>query len=234
MSAANENSEATDAAEVSETATQTEPDDAGWEDWRIRGALEAMLFAADEPLPMTAILATLPRTREAAVRRVLGQMQLDWAGEARGIWLKEVAGGYQFRTNPDYNETLLGLFEAKPTKLSRAAMETLAIVAYRQPVTKSVIDEIRGVDCGAVLRSLTDFELIGVLGKADDIGRPNLYGTTKRFLEFFSLSSLTELPTLEDFEVDALELIGEDVEQLLGEREEDEGVPVEPEEQHNG
>ena len=217
MSAANEN--AGDDVEVDEVVG---PDETGWEEWRVRAALEAMLFAVDEPLPLSAILAALPSAGEERVRRVLSQMQLDWAGESRGIWLKEVAGGYQLRTNPDFHDTLLGLFEAKPTKLSRAALETLAIVAYRQPVMKSIVDEIRGVDCGGVLRSLTDFDLVTVLGKADDIGRPNLYGTTKRFLEFFGLGSLTDLPTLEDFEVDALELLGEDVEQLLGERDDDE------------
>ena len=208
MSAANENSEA---AQTTTTAT--------WSEHQVRGALEAMFFAADEPLAIAAIIAALPLASEADVRRAVSQMQLEWAGEARGIWLKEVAGGYQLRTNPAFNEAVLSLFQAKPTRLSRAALETLAIVAYRQPVMKSAVDEIRGVDCGAVLRSLTDFELISVIGKADDIGRPNLYGTTKRFLEFFGLSSLTELPTLEDFEVDALELLGEDVEHLLGERE---------------
>lgn len=215
MSAENEN----EASHAEVEVTSEAPAEQAWDETRVRAALEAILFAADEPLPMAVILAAIPRATEGVVRRMLGQMQLEWSGDARGIWLKEVAGGFQLRTNPAYNEPVLGLFQAKPSKLSRAAMETLAIVAYRQPVTKSVVDEIRGVDCGAVLRSLTDFELIAVIGKADDIGRPNLYGTTRRFLEFFGLGSLTELPTLEDFEVDALELLGEDVEHLLGERE---------------
>ncbi len=205
--------------ENSEQAPPLPKTEEGWEDHQVRAAIEAMLFAADEPLAMSVILEALPRAMEASVRRSLGQMLLEWAGDARGIWLKEVAGGYQLRTNPAYNDTVLSLFQTKPSRLSRAALETLAIVAYRQPVMKSIVDEIRGVDCGAVLRSLTDFDLISVIGKADDIGRPNLYGTTRRFLEFFSLASLTELPTLEDFEVDALELLGEDVEHLLGERE---------------
>lgn len=190
---------------------------------RLRAALEAMLFAADEPLPMQTFLDALPEIPPAKVRRTIGQMLLEWTGDARGIHLHEVAGGFQFRTNPTYHDAVGKLFEARPTKLSRAAMETLAIVAYRQPVTKAVVDEIRGVDCGAVLRSLTDFDLVAVIGKADDIGRPNLYGTTRRFLEFFGLSSLTDLPTLADFEMDALELLGEDVEHLLGESEDPDG-----------
>ena len=198
-----------------ETTTTVEPDDL-----RLRASLEAMLFAADEPLPMQIFLDALPDAAPAAVRRTIGQMMLEWTGEARGIHLAEVAGGFQFRTNPAYHAVVAKLFLAKPSKLSRAAMETLAIIAYRQPVTKAIVDEIRGVDCGAVLRSLTDFDLVAVIGKADDIGRPNLYGTTRRFLEFFGLSSLTDLPTLADFEIDALELLGEDVEHLLGEAEE--------------
>ena len=214
MSGANENSP------QPTPATTAEEDEPTWPDDRVRCALEALLFAADDPLSMTALLSAIGAP-EPNVKRVLGQMMLEWAGDGHGIWLLEIAGGYQFRTNPAFNQTILNLLEAKPTKLSRAAMETLAIVAYRQPATKAIVDEIRGVDSGAVLRSLTDFDLIAVIGKADDIGRPNLYGTTRRFLEYFSLSSLTELPTLEDFEVDALELIGENVEHLLGEREEE-------------
>lgn len=194
-------------------------EEAAWSEERVRAGLEAVLFAADDPLPMQAFLDAMPQAREGTVRRVLGQMRLEWAGEARGIHLAEVAGGFQLRTNPSFNQVVMQLFQTKPTKLSRAAMETLAIVAYRQPVTKAVVDEIRGVDCGGVLRSLTDFELVAVIGKADDIGKPNLYGTTRRFLEFFGLGSLTDLPTLEDFDVDALELLGESVEHLLGEAE---------------
>ena len=185
----------------------------------VRAAVEAVLFAADEPLSVSTFVEVLREPDEEAVRRALGQLLLDWAGPHRGIWLREISGGYQLRTNPDHNDAVLGLLQAKPTRLSKAAMETLAIIAYRQPTTKALIDEIRGVDCGAVLRSLTDLELIAVIGKADDIGRPNLYGTTRRFLEFFDLNSLTELPTLEQFEVDALELFGEDVRELLEERE---------------
>ena len=222
--------------ETRETEDPEESDDEApaWNDTRVRAALEAMLFAADEPLSVKVILQSIPDAREETVRRALGQMMLELSGDARGIHLAEVAGGYQLRTNATYNEQVLRLFEAKPTKLSRAAMETLAIVAYRQPVTKAIVDEIRGVDCGGVLRGLTDVELIAVIGKADDIGRPNLYGTTQRFLEFFGLASLTDLPTLEDFEVDALELLGEDVEQLLGEREDDDEDDDEREPAHAG
>lgn len=217
---------ARDAAAVE--VREAEPADPGaqgeWPDERVRAVLEAMLFAADEPLDVGALLTALPEVREDALRRALAQMTLEWTGEGRGIHLYEVAGGYQLRTNPSFHQEVAGLFEAKPTKLSRAAMETLAIVAYRQPVTKAIVDEIRGVDCGGVLRSLTEFELVAVIGKADDIGRPNLYGTTRRFLEFFGLGSLTDLPTLEEFEIDALELLGEDVEKMLGESDEDEAV----------
>jgi segregation and condensation protein B len=249
MSAANENevggpkssttTETTDDEAAESTATAESPssetaddqqndktensEETDWNDVTVRAALEAIFFAADEPLTMKNLLQALEIEDESLVRRAVGQMKLDYNGDARGIHLIEVAGGFQMRTNPTYNEAVLQLLEAKPTRLSRAAMETLAIVAYRQPVTKAIVDDIRGVDCGGVLRSLTDVELLAVIGKADDIGRPNLYGTTTRFLEFFGLDSLTGLPTLEDFEVDALELLGEDFDDLLAHPDDDEG-----------
>lgn len=199
-------------------ATATEELDE-WDDVRARGAIEALLLAADDPIDINAMLEAMPGASDAVVRRCLRQLALDYSGPDRGIHLIEVAGGMQLRTNPAYSDTVLNLFQARPTKLSRAAMETLAIVAYRQPVTRAAVDEIRGVDSGGILRNLIELELIAVIGKMDDIGRPNLYGTTRRFLEYFSLSALTDLPTLEEFEVDALELFGEDLEMLAAQAE---------------
>ena len=113
--------------------------------------------------------------------------------------LHEVAGGYQFRTHPSTREWVQQLIAGRPVRLSRAQLETLAIVAYRQPITRPEIDEIRGVDSGSTLKVLLDRELIRILGKKEEPGRPLLYGTTKEFLEFFNLSDLRELPTLREF-----------------------------------
>ncbi len=186
---------------------------------KVRAALEAVFFAADEPLSRSALAKVLPDTPESYLNRALRQLELDFAGPMRGIHLSLVAGGWQFRTNPDLQQEVLRLFESRPTRLSKAALETLAIVAYRQPVTRAVVDEIRGVDCGGVLKTLQDYALVEVVGKMDDIGRPNLYGTTDRFLEFFGLAALDSLPTLEQFEVDSLELLGEDLQELAAEME---------------
>jgi segregation and condensation protein B len=113
--------------------------------------------------------------------------------------LCEVAGGWQFRTNPDNAEWVRKMLASKPVRLSRAALETLAVIAYRQPVTRAEIEDVRGVDSGGVLKLLLDRRLIKIIGKKEEIGRPSLYGTTKDFLEFFGLKDLTNLPTLREF-----------------------------------
>jgi len=175
----------------------------------VQARLEAVFFTADEPLLFDELALIFGDIPQPVLDTALRQMQLERSGATRGVHLVEVAGGWQFRTNPDFTDTVLKLYEARPTKLTKAALETLAIVAYRQPVTRAVVDEIRGVDSSGMLRKLCDLELILVLGKMDDIGRPNLYGTSERFLEFFGLRSLEELPTLEEFDVDLADLVDE-------------------------
>jgi segregation and condensation protein B len=175
---------------------------------KLRAALEAVFFAADEPLSRDHLHTIFPDETQERIERTVRQMALDFAGEHRGFHLAEVGGGFQFRTNPDFNSQVLRLFEAKPVRLSRAALETLAIVAYRQPVTRATVDEIRGVDSAGIIKRLSELELITVVGRMDDIGRPNLFGTTQRFLEFFGLKALTDLPTLDEFNID-LEILGE-------------------------
>ena len=132
-----------------------------------------------------------------------------------------MAGGFQFRTHPDNSEYVQRLVVGRPVRLSRAQLETLAIVAYRQPVTRPEIDDIRGVDSGSTLKVLLDRSLIRVLGKKEEPGRPLLYGTSKEFLEFFNLSELRDLPTLREFhelteeslrEVEALDQAGQETE----------------------
>ncbi|WP_394832814.1 SMC-Scp complex subunit ScpB [Pendulispora rubella] len=162
----------------------------------LKGLLEALVFASDKPLKASE-LARLAEARQKEVKGLLDVLKGEY--EPRGIKLDEVAGGFIFHTAPRYGRYVRDLTKQKPVKLSRAQMETLAILAYRQPITRPEIDEIRGVDTGAVLKMLLERDLIKILGKKDEPGRPLLYGTTPGFLEFFGLKSLKDLPTLHEF-----------------------------------
>ena len=164
---------------------------------RLKLIVESLLFASDRPL-------NLPQLRHLTGERNLTSLQTALDGlvedyRARGVVLGELAGGYQFRTHPSSAEYVQRLIAGRPVRLSRAQLETLAIIAYRQPVTRPEIDEIRGVDCGGTLKLLLDRSLIRVLGKKEEPGRPLLYGTSKEFLEFFNLKDLRDLPTLREF-----------------------------------
>lgn len=172
---------------------------------KIKGIIEALLFASDEPLDPKTIGNVLTDVGEDVRKRALQHLKLEYSGTHRGIHLAEVAGGYQLRTNPDFKDHILEMYESKPRKLSRAAMETLAIIAYQQPLTRADVEEIRGVDSSGVIRTLEDHELVHTIGRLDDLGRPHIYGTTERFLEFFGLESLADLPTLDESEMQNLE-----------------------------
>lgn len=159
--------------------------------------IEALIFATDKPLTVQRIRQL---TRVADVSRIeaaLAKIAVDYAD--RGIVLSSVSGGYQFRTRSQFSSWVQQLIAGRPVRLSRAQLETLAIVAYRQPITRPEIDEIRGVDSGGTLKVLLDRQLIRALGKKEEVGRPVLYGTTKEFLDFFSLGDLRELPTLREY-----------------------------------
>jgi len=162
----------------------------------LRGLLEALIFAADKPIG-AGELAKLASAPIKQVRAILGTLREHYAG--RGIVLDEVAGGWLFRTAIAFAPFVRELTSERPVKLTRAQLETLAIAAYRQPITRPEIDEIRGVDSGATLKLLLERELVRILGKKDEPGRPLLYGTTTHFLEFFGLKSLKDLPTLREF-----------------------------------
>jgi segregation and condensation protein B len=162
----------------------------------LRGLLEALIFASDKPMK-TGELARLASARLLEVRDLLGELQTEYA--QRGIVLGEVAGGWIFRTSAKYAPFVRDLAGEKPVRLTRAQVETLAIAAYRQPITRPEIDDIRGVDSGATLKLLLERDLLRILGKKDEPGRPILYGTTSQFLEFFGLKSLKDLPTLKEF-----------------------------------
>ncbi|MFO0724839.1 MAG: SMC-Scp complex subunit ScpB [Myxococcota bacterium] len=183
---------------------------------RLRSIIESMLLVSAEPLPPERILALIlevepgvdPVLVETAQKALVAEPAVE-----RGIRVEEVAGGFQLRTPPENAGFLRLLLEARPQRLTKPALETLAVIAYRQPVTKPEIENIRGVDVAAVLKALLERDLIRIIGKSDELGRPILYGTTKKFLELFGLKSLAALPTLREYheldeahqrEVDAL------------------------------
>jgi segregation and condensation protein B len=175
-------------------------------------ALEAVLFTSGVPMTEAALLGVFERVwaqepverqeeLSATFAHALVALKERWAqqGETCGFTLVEVAEGYAFRTHPRYASVLRAMREEKPLRLSRAALETLAIVAYRQPVTKPDMDFIRGVDCGGSLKQLLERDLVKIVGKKEEAGRPLLYGTTREFLSFFNLVQLTQLPSLREY-----------------------------------
>ncbi|TLN26431.1 SMC-Scp complex subunit ScpB [bacterium] len=163
-------------------------------------ALEAIIFVSPEPVPFKRLLEIFEEENvtEAWLKEVLDSIKRDYSG--RGIELCEVSGGWQFRTATDVGHFVSRLEMPRPSRLSQAALETMAIIAYRQPVTRTDVEEVRGVDSGAVVRNLMEKGLIRVVGKKDVPGRPLLYGTTRKFLEIFGLSTLSDLPTLKEIE----------------------------------
>jgi segregation and condensation protein B len=170
------------------------------EESQLKAVVEALVFAADEPVG-EALLAEILEIEPAAVAATLAAIERDYQQEGRGLRLSRVADGYRFTTRPDYHPWVRLLFRNQRTvRLSRAALQTLAIICYRQPITAPEIEDIRGVDCSGLLKSLLDKRLISILGRKDVVGRPILYGTAKEFLIQFGLNSLDDLPSLEEFE----------------------------------
>lgn len=166
----------------------------------LKNIIESLLFAADEPLTIDRLKNIITGADTKAIRMMLDELEADYEARQGGFFLKEVADGYQIRTRPDYKEYIRRLLKPKPQRLSKAALETLAIIAYKQPVIRSDIEHIRGVDCGGVLRVLLERQFIRVLGRKDIPGRPLIYATTKRFLEVFDLKNLKDLPSPKEIE----------------------------------
>jgi segregation and condensation protein B len=164
---------------------------------RLKSIVESLLFASDKPLPVRKLVELTGERAEENVVAAVEALRADYAD--RGVVLHEVGGGFQFRTNPMNAHWVRQLLAGKPVKLGRAQLEVLSIIAYRQPITRPEIDEIRGVDSGGTVKGMLDRGLIRVLGKKEEPGRPMLYGTTKEFLEFFNLKDLKDLPTLREF-----------------------------------
>lgn len=163
--------------------------------------LEAVLFAAHGPQTVEQLSLALPDQPLESIEERLAEMAAEYERDQRGWRLEEVAGGWLLTSDPGLYEYVERFLEGRRrARLSRAAMETLAVVAYRQPITRGELEDLRGVDCGAVLHTLLEREMITVRGRSDALGRPLIYGTTGRFLEHFGLPSLDALPKLEEFE----------------------------------
>jgi segregation and condensation protein B len=164
--------------------------------------LEAALFASPRPIATDELAALDPEASPAAVQSALDELREHYDVDGHGVELAEIAGGWQVLTRAEYTEAIeRAQMAVRPTRLSAAALETLAIVAYRQPLGRAEIAEIRGVDVGAVLKSLHERGLIDVVGRSEALGRPLLYGTTPLFLEQFALRHLGELPRVDELAI---------------------------------
>jgi segregation and condensation protein B len=166
----------------------------------VKPILESLIFVSDAPLTLERMCILLEEFDRGDIRSALMELTADYRQRGGSITLIEVAGGYQFRTLPEYADYLKRLTKTKAPKFSQSALETLAIVAYRQPITRAEIEYLRGVDCGGVLKTCLEKRLVRILGKKDVPGRPLIYGTTKEFLEMFSLKDLASLPTLKEIQ----------------------------------
>jgi segregation and condensation protein B len=160
--------------------------------------IEALLYAAEKPLSTKEIRTILPDAKESEIKGALEVLRYEYESFERSFTLKEVADGYQFRSRSEYAPYIMKMLQKSPSRLSKAAMETLAIVAYKQPILRHEIERFRGVDVGGILRTLLEKGLIKIMGRKDLPGRPLIYGTSKRFLEVFDLKSISDLPKLKE------------------------------------
>ncbi|MGA8280477.1 MAG: SMC-Scp complex subunit ScpB [Desulfobacterales bacterium] len=166
----------------------------------LKSIIESLLFVSDEPLTIERLKIVLSPAAGGDIRSALNLLSEEYEARRGGFQLKEIAGGYQLRTRPEFSEWITKLVQPRAPRLSKAALETLAIIAYKQPVIRSDVEHIRGVDCGGVIRVLLERNLIRVLGRKEIPGRPLIYATTKRFLEVFDLKDLKDLPTPKEIE----------------------------------
>jgi segregation and condensation protein B len=175
---------------------------------QVRAILEALIFASPQPITPKEVARVLQGVPREDWERQLEELRADYARDERGLQVVEVAGGWQMTTRPEYNDWVRELLDPRtPTRLSIQALETLAVIAYKQPVTLPEIIELRGVKSGGVVKTLLEKRLIRIMGRKEVVGRPILYGTTKQFLLHFGLRDLDELPKIEEF----AEVLGEEV-----------------------
>jgi segregation and condensation protein B len=164
----------------------------------LKSIVEGILFVSEVPVTLDRLCELLPEFERADLKGTVQLLAGEYSTAGRGINLVQVANGWQFRTAPGTADYLKRLHRAKPFRFSQSALETLAIIAYRQPVTRGEVETLRGVDSGGVIKTLLEKRLVRILGKKDVPGRPLIYGTTREFLELFSLKDLASLPSLRE------------------------------------
>jgi len=172
----------------------------------LKAVVESLLFVSEDPLTLDSLRKVLDDVETSDIREALTVLEAEYAEREGGFHLKEVAGGWQLRSRTEFTPWIRKLIQPNAPRLSKAALETLAIVAYKQPMIRSDIEQIRGVDCGGVIRLLLERKLIRILGRKEIPGRPLIYSTTKLFLQIFDLKDLKDLPSpkeIEDMALDA-------------------------------
>jgi segregation and condensation protein B len=180
----------------------------------LKALIEAIIYVSPEPVTLDAIVKSLEGEERERVKPKLQELLEDFQRPDHGIQIRQVAGGYQFSSKPEHHDVLRRFVKSlkSPIRLSRPALETLAVIAYRQPVTLPEIDEIRGVDCGGVVHTLMEKKLVVTAGRKSVVGRPILYRTSRDFLVHFGLKDVNELPSLKEFEELARQALGAEAE----------------------
>jgi len=167
----------------------------------LKRAIEALIFVADEPITLKQIKESLDGEDPDYIEYALKELITEFNGRNGGLEVREIAGGYRISTRPEFHEYIRAYLRTKPSaRLSLAALETLAVIAYKQPITIPEILEIRGVSSSSAIKTLLDRRLIVAKGRKECVGRPMMYGTSKEFLIQFGLKDLSELPSIEDFQ----------------------------------
>jgi len=171
----------------------------------LKAVIESLLFVSEDPLTVETLRRLMDDLDPGDIRAALADLEAEYAARQGGFHLKAVAGGWQFRSQSEFTPWIKKLIQPNAPRLSKAALETLAIIAYKQPVIRSDIEQIRGVDCGGVIRMLLERKLIRILGRKEIPGRPLIYATTKLFLQIFDLKDLRDLPSAKEIEAMALD-----------------------------
>ena len=167
----------------------------------IKPIVESLVFAAQEPITLRKLTDIIEGSDSAQIQEAILQLKTDYDAQGRSFQIEEIAGGYQLFTKPDYYEWIAKKRKKSgETKLSQAALETLAIIAYKQPILRANLESIRGVQSGQIIRLLMEKDLVKVVGRDESLGHPLLYGTTRKFLEYFGLKDMKDLPKIEELE----------------------------------
>lgn len=165
----------------------------------IKPIVESLVFAAEEPITLRKLTDIIEGVDSVQIQEAITQLKNDYDMQGRAFQIEEIAGGYQLFTKPEYYEWIAKLRKKTgETKLSQAALETLAIIAYKQPILRANLEAIRGVQSGQIIRLLMEKDLVKVVGRDESLGHPLLYGTTKKFLEYFGLNDIKDLPKIEE------------------------------------